>query len=210
LLTALDLVPVLSYLLSAGRCRYCSKPIGIEYPATELATAAITLGIYLILGLNVPSIILFLSLSLLIVAALNDFESQEVALPVFIVGITLALFFRLWGNFNINQVENMALSVLVCAALPLCFALLSREQWMGFGDIFFAVWMGVLIFFPQSLLAIFIAFFAGALFGIIYLTIHGRKKENKIPFGPFLALGTVIGLFFGGYLLENYFRILGL
>jgi len=210
LLGGLDLMPVLSYLVLAGHCRYCRKPIGIEYPATELVSAMIALGVYLTLGLNAPSIILFLSLSLLIVAALNDFESQEVALPVFVCGIILALIFRLWGNLNIAGVENLLLSVLVCAALPLCFAVLSREKWMGFGDIFFAVWMGIIISFPQSLLAIFIAFFAGALFGIIYLMAHGRKKENKIPFGPFLALGTVTGLFFGGNLLEIYLKVLGL
>lgn len=209
LLGGLDLVPVLSYLMLAGRCRYCHKPIGIEYPVAELTTAAVTIGIYLKFGLNLPSLILFLSVSFLIVAALNDFESHEVALPIFILGIVLALVFRLWGNLNINGAENLLLSVITCAALPLCFAILSREKWMGFGDIFFAVWMGIIVSFPQSILAIFIAFLMGAIFGIIYLMIHGRKKENKIPFGPFLALGAIIGLLLGENLLAIYLKILG-
>lgn len=203
-----DLIPILSFVFLSGCCRYCKKKISIFYPLTELVTALILVAVYLYFGLSIPGLAIFLSLSLIVVASLNDIFEQEVNLWLFISGIILALIFRFWGNFNLETLINLSLSIAVCAVLPLLFALISREKWMGYGDIFFAIWVGSFVLFPQAALSVFAAFFLGALFGIIILAVQGRKKENRIPFGPFLTVGGLLGLFLSAAV-ASYLQVLG-
>jgi leader peptidase (prepilin peptidase)/N-methyltransferase len=205
-----DMVPVFSFVLLGGRCRFCKKNISFIYPITEIVSAVFFVLIYLRFGLTFQSLFLLLSLSALVVACVNDILSKEVGLQIFIFGIIFALVFRFWGDLNFLRFQNLIFSALSCIALPLIFALISRERWMGYGDVLFALWIGSLVSYPSSILSVFIAFLGGALFGIIELSIWGKKKENKIPFGPFLALGGITGLFFGASLMTVYLEVLGI
>jgi leader peptidase (prepilin peptidase)/N-methyltransferase len=73
--------------------------------------------------------------------------------------------------------------------IPAAFYLLSRERWMGLGDVIFAFWIGIIASYPASLIAIFSAFLLGGIFGIMVLITKGKQAERRIPFGPFLGLG---------------------
>ena len=102
-----------------------------------------------------------------------------------------------------------ALLVGVLTALP--FALLhfaSRGRWMGFGDVKFAFFMGVLLGWPNILLALFLGFNLGAIAGIALILAGKKKLKNQIPFAPFLILGTLITLFWGSAIIRWYFDLL--
>lgn len=103
---------------------------------------------------------------------------------------------------------NNFLAALGAAAFFLLIVLVSRGKWMGVGDIKLAFLMGLFLSFPNILVALFLAFFLGAIIGL-GLIFSGRKTlKSEIPFGPFLITGTFIGLFCGGQIINWYLSFL--
>lgn len=206
-----DLIPVLSFLFLFGRCRGCKKPIGWIYPAVELLFALLFSLSFWRFGLLFSQIPLVLSVSLLVIAALRDIKDKEVELAVFIIGIPLAtVWFLMQSGFNWPSLKGLFISVLIAAFLPSLFAVLSSQKWMGYGDILFALWVGALCGYPAVVVALFFAFLCGSLFGIIQIVTGKAQMKTAIPFGPFLALGSLVGLFFGQELFSSYLKLFGL
>lgn len=206
----LDLIPLVSFVSSWGRCRYCKKKISFEYPALEIVTAILAVLVVWQFGLNLASVILFLSISLLIVASFADISFKEVDLWIFVSGIVLAIVWRILLQSNLDGLRDIVFSAVAAATIPFLMYIISRERWMGLGDCFFALWAGILAGYPAALIAIFSAFLLGGIYGIILLVVKGKKTERKIAFGPFLGLGGAIGLFLGIQIIDYYLKIIGL
>ncbi|MDH4358709.1 MAG: prepilin peptidase [Candidatus Berkelbacteria bacterium] len=210
-LGAVDLIPILSFILLRGRCRYCKKRISWEYPLFEILSLILAVFVYYKFGFSLASVVLFLSLSALLVCSFVDIQSQEVDLPLFIFGILTALFWALLRNgASPDAFKELFWAVAVAVVVPLGLYLISREKWMGLGDSFFALWVGLLSGFPQAALAIFLAFFLGAIFGIIALVIKGKRKTSRVAFGPFIGLGGIIALGWGQQIIDFYLSFIGL
>ncbi len=201
-LAPLDLVPVVSFLILRGRCRYCRKPIGYQYLFLEVFCGLLAILVYFLKGLSIPALFLFISLSFLGLASIVDIKDQEVDLPYFGIGIISALLYSVTYGMEIRNIYMGAISF---AALPLVLYAISRERWMGLGDTFFALWAGILVGFPQSLILIFIAFFLGAVFGIMKLLTGA--SSHRIAFGPFLAFSAILGIIWPQEILDLYLQI---
>lgn len=206
----LDLVPLLSFAFLQGKCRHCRGKISLEYPLIELLSGLLLLAIYLKFSISLFSVILALSISCLLVASFLDAKAMEVDLWLFIAGIVfgLAWYFGQSG-FSSQVFILLAWGTLVATVLPLTFYLVSREKWMGLGDVFFALWAACILGFPEALVAIFIAFLSGAVFGIILLIVKGKISGIKVPFGPFVAFGAVAALLYGHQIVEFYLKLIG-
>lgn len=206
-----DLFPLISFIFLRGKCRYCGKRISPIYPAIELASVVLALFCYHFFGASWQSVILFFSLSVLLLASVSDIRIQEVDMWVFTVGIALALVWRFSLWCDVNTLYDTLLGGVAAAILPFCLSVFSREKWMGFGDSFFAFWIGCLGGFPLSLVGIFLAFLIGSIFGIIILVVEKQKEamKMKIPFGPFIAFGGAVALAYGSVILDNYLKLLG-
>ena len=205
-----DLIPLVSFIIFRGKCRYCKKKISPEYPLFELISAAMAGALYLKFGLSLASIFLFLSLSVLLIASFIDISDHEVDLGLFIAGIILALAWFFLKDEGIRTFTGLLLAVLYGAILPFGLYLASREKWMGLGDSFFAVWVAAIAGFPEVIAAIFLAFFSGAFFGIITLLIKKNRKDRKLPFGPFLALGGFLAVLWGDRIVSFYLQFFGI
>jgi len=193
-----------------GKCRHCHKKISIEYPLFEITSLALTLGVYLRFGISTFSVALFLSLSCLLVASALDIESMEVELGIFIAGIVFALIWYFGSNsLSLSSAALLGWAILLAVFLPLVFYFVSHEKWMGLGDAIFALWAAILVGFPLSGVAMFCAFVSGAIFGIIIIVTRKRDAKVGIPFGPFIALGAIIALFWGNVILDAYLKIIG-
>ena len=201
-LGAFDLIPILSFLVLRGRCRYCKKPIAPLHLAVEILSAILAVAVYTVFGLNIASVFLYLSLSFLLMASLSDIEDQEVDVAFFIIGLATAIIFNVLSHFSL---ESIIYGAITFALIPFLLYLISHEKWIGLGDAFFALWAGILVGFPQSLLMVFVAFFLGALFGIIKLL--AGASSHRIAFGPFLALSAVLGVFWSRVILDYYLNI---
>jgi leader peptidase (prepilin peptidase)/N-methyltransferase len=194
-LSLIDLIPIFSFVFLRGHCRQCKQKIPSVHLWIELITVAVAILLYL----------RFSSVSMLIVAGVKDVKSREVDLWVFVAGIILAVAARFYLN---RDIVNLIYAALSAAIVPFLLYFISREKWMGLGDTFFAAWVGILSGFPAAIVAIFSAFLLGSIFGIIKLAVV-RNKDNVLPFGPFIAVSSVVGIFWGQSIVEFYLKLIG-
>jgi len=212
----LDLIPLFSFLLLKGKCRYCRQKISWQYPLVELATGILFLS-PLIYWAERPIIFqelffYWVIFSFAIVIFVYDLKHYIIPDKVIYLAIVIALIF----NFQfliLRELSTFKFSLLSALGASLFFlivVLVSRGEWMGEGDVKLAFLMGLLLGFPNILVALFFAFLIGAIVGI-GLVISGKKTlKSEVPFGPFLVTGTFIALFWGERIVEWYWGLPGL
>ncbi len=220
-----DLIPLLSFLILKGKCRYCRQKISFQYPLVELATGLIFLLILnfqlsifnqfsIINFQNLITLCLMLCVScFMIVIFVYDLKhyiipDEVVYSAIFVSGIwylVSGIFFNFYTRY---EILNTIYSALGAALFFLAIVLVSQGRWMGIGDIKLAFLMGLILGWPNILVALFLAFFIGALIGI-GLMIFGRKGlKSEIPFGPFLVTGTFVAMFFGKQIIDWYMNLI--
>lgn len=196
-----DMMPIFSYLLLQGKCRYCHKPFGTAYPVVEIVTG-VMLGTLPILfpTLSFEKLVLLgIIVCCLIVIFFSDFFYGIIPDVVsLIMGITSIAFVGL-STLLFQHI------ITACIAMGFFFALYigTRKRGMGLGDVKFSFVMGLLLGFPLIILGLYLAFLTGSVIALILII--GKKKhfrKDTISFGPFLVIGTYISLV-GGLALWN-------
>jgi len=203
-----ELVPIVSFLVQGGRCRGCESRISFQYPIIEITTGLLFLLTYK-LQITIHELLYYWIISsLLIVITVYDFKHKIIPnsfVYAFIILSFLGLFvtFLPVGIYLPNRWELLAGPIL---AVPFALLwLLSRGTWMGLGDAKLALGIGWLLGLYYGLSAIILAFWIGAVWGIILLIMShtglflGGKKltmKSEIPFGPFLVLGMLLIILF--------------
>lgn len=209
---ALDNIPVLSYMLLRGRCRDCSTRIALRYPLVEALNAAMYGAVLYRFGTgwHLPFYLVFVSS--LIVITFIDLDFQIIPDRITLAGIPVALiagFFILPDPFLRTEHLGYAASGIGALAgfgLFYAVAVLSRGG-MGGGDIKLMAMVGALLGWKAVLLTTFLGSLTGSIPGIFLMIFRGKGRKTRIPFGPFLALGSVITLFFGQELLGWYLSL---
>jgi leader peptidase (prepilin peptidase) / N-methyltransferase len=200
-LTALDNVPVLSWLALRGRCRHCGKPISPRYPAVELLTAVAFAVVVAIRGFDERLLLELPFVAVLIALAAIDLEHK--LLPNAIVYPA-----AVWGIVATAIVDLSDLPEhLIAGAGAFTFLLLAALAYpagMGMGDVKLAGAMG--LYLGLSIIpAMLVAFVAGTLVGLAMMAREGLSARKKgVPFGVFLALGGVVGVLAGPELIDLY------
>jgi leader peptidase (prepilin peptidase) / N-methyltransferase len=224
-----DLIPLLSFILLYGRCRYCNKRISVQYPLVELATGFLFVAIFLFL---LPSMLgselvfaqgfvgalklsyLLSVAALLVVIFVYDLKHYLIPDKVLFFATLLSgiwyfaasVFFHLYTAY---QIQNAIYAALGAAGFFLAIYVLSKGRAMGFGDVKLAFFMGLFLGFPNILAALFVAFFVGGAIGLVLILAGKKKMKSQVPFGPFLVLGTFVALFFGERVVDFYLSLLG-
>lgn len=202
-----DLIPVFSFFLLKGRCRYCQKPISLQYPLVELAT-----GILFLLIFNFQTILeaifLFIISSFLITIFVYDLKHYIIPDKIIYPAIVTALIF----NFLPHQIfgggfKFSILSAILAAGFFLFIVLLSHGRWMGLGDVKLAFFMGLFLGFPKILVALFFSFLIGAIMGTGLIVLGRKTLKSEVPFGPFLVVGTFIALFCSEQIINWYLNL---
>ncbi|MDP1722708.1 MAG: prepilin peptidase [Candidatus Gottesmanbacteria bacterium] len=196
-----ELIPLLSFFLQRGRCRRCHEKLFWQYPVVELVTAV---GfVYLqSQALEFPQslalvgwLLFFCSLLVIFVA---DFKYQIIPDSMVIIGIVGVLL----------QGQALWLSALGAGGFFFLLWLVTRGKGMGLGDVKFAFLMGLLLGFPNIIVASYLAFLTGAVVGVILILTGKTQLRAHIAFGPFLVLGTIIALGWGKQLIQWWMNIL--
>jgi len=202
-----DLIPVFSYIFLGGKCRYCKKKISIQYPLIEILTGLVFLLVFAVTAVSccngiINLIFLFYIASVFIVIFAYDFKHYLIPDKVLIPAIIIALIYKLFESFSL--LPNLLMGVLVGSGFFLLIFLISRGRWIGFGDVKLGILMGVLLGFPNVLVALFLAFLLGAMIGVALIIFQKKGLKSQIPFGPFLIVGTFIALFWGQEIINWY------
>jgi leader peptidase (prepilin peptidase)/N-methyltransferase len=204
LIGALDNIPVLSFILLKGRCRHCSTRISLQYPLVELVTPLLLVLVYHSFGLTLE----FFGYSLfalgLVVVFFTDVNRRiipdKVTYPFIVLGLAYS---ALSGNMIgglIGAASGFGLLVFVAWFGRLLF----KKDAMGGGDVKLAAMVGAFLGWKLLLTSLFLAFVMGALFGGVFLIARGRSKGTEVAFGPFIAVGAIVSLFWGAEILAAY------
>ncbi|ETT82463.1 prepilin peptidase [Viridibacillus sp. FSL R5-0477] len=204
-LTTRDLVPVLSFLFLKGKCRKCETKIHWVYPLTEFVTAFLFTLAYLELGLNPELIIALLFISLLIIITVSDIAYMLIPNKILLVfGVLLVV-----GRFFIqsNPWWDSIVGAFGGFLILLLVAILSKGG-IGGGDIKLFFIIGLVLGIYSTLLALFLASVIGLIVGVVLLNYRKQGRKTPIPFGPSIALASIITYFYGEQILEWYMNLL--
>jgi len=197
-----DNVPVLSWLALRGRCRACREPISARYPLTELATGALFTGVVLARG-TTSAVWLDLTFVAALVA-ITRIDLEHRIIPDRIVAPLAVAAIALTAIFVPGQLPERLIAGAAAGGL-LFVAALAYPGGMGMGDVKLAAVMG-LVLGRAVAPALMIALLAGTVAGVVVIARRGlaEGRRTAIPFGPFLALGSVIAVFVGDDMVSAY------
>ena len=202
-IAAYDNVPVLSWLMLRGRCRSCGAHISARYPLTELAMAILFAASVLILGTDdVGELTLGLALcALLVTVTLTDLERRVIPNGLLLAGATTAVVIVAISDPG-SLVERGIAALAAGGALFLIA--LAYPRGMGMGDVKLVAVMGLYLGSAVAP-AMLIGFATGAVVGVGLIAREGAAaRKRAIPFGPFLALGGIVGLWYGDAMVTWY------
>ncbi len=206
---AWDNIPVVSYLLLGGRCRHCKARISLRYPVVEGLNALLYVSVYWRYGWGWNAVVYSLFCSALVVITFIDLDFQIIPDRITLPGIPLGIIagsLLLPDPFMRSTLLGYKASIagfLVGGGFFYLVAVLSKGG-MGGGDIKLMAMVGGLMGWKSVLLTTFLGSLSGSVVGIFLMVVKGRGRKSKIPFGPFLALGAVISLYFGQEILKWY------
>ena len=202
-------IPVFSWLFLRGKTRCCGKKLPISYPIVELLTGILFL-IYEIRFMIYESDILFWTLGLIVVVLLifsAVFDLKYMILPDFST-IILIVIASLGVIFDETNIIPYLLSALISAGFLLILNLITKGKGMGMGDVKLAIFMGLFLGYPKIIMAFYLAFILGAIYGLGLMFFKKANKKSQVAFGPFLILGTMIAWMLGDKLLFLVYSIL--
>ncbi|MGE7622825.1 prepilin peptidase [Viridibacillus sp. NPDC096237] len=204
-LTYKDLVPVLSFLFLKGKCRSCDEKIRCIYPLMELLTGVFFALAYLELGLKPELIIALLFISMLIIITVSDIAYMLIPNRILLFfGVLLAvgrIFIQSdpWWNSIVGAFGGFLILLLV--------SILSKGG-IGGGDIKLFFIIGLVLGVFSTLLALFLASVIGLIAGVILLIYRKQGRKTPIPFGPSIAVASILAYFYGEQILEWYMNLL--
>ena len=203
-----DNVPVLGWLLLRGRCRTCRTAISPRYPAVEALTAALAVAVIVVEHSTVDKVLGLVLVGILVPIALIDLDHQiipnKITAPAAVLAVAIGLALKPSG------VPEQLIAGAGAAAFLLVFVL-AYPRGMGMGDVKLAGVLG--LFLGRDVgVAILVAVVAGTVVGAAVMARLGvqRGRKTKVPFGPFLALGGVVGLLAGPAIVHWYLHLQGI
>lgn len=214
-LAAKDLMPVLSWVLLKGKCRYCHKPISIQYPIVEIATALLFVFSYIYWPYGFSSQGTFLFIFWLcflfgfIVLTIYDIRwrllPDRIVKPLIILALLQIVILLIFFNGGLSLILGSLWGVLFSAGIFYAIFVISNGAWIGGGDVKLAIALGLLLGGPsESILMVFLAAIIGCVVALILMLLHKMERNSLIAFGPLLMLATVICYLFGFHIIDWY------
>lgn len=212
-ITALQNIPVISYIFLRGRCASCSAPIGLRYPLVECLTGMLSAAIAWKYGFGWPTAAALLLTWFLVALTFIDLEHQllpdNLTLPLLWIGLMLSLWGPPAGSVPVPTDMRSAIVGALAGYLSLwsvyhLFRLLTGKEGMGYGDFKLFAALGAWLGWKMLLPIILVAAVVGALTGVGLIALRGQNRSTPIAFGPFLAAAGWLMLLFGPELVNRY------
>lgn len=205
-----DNIPVLSWLILRGQCRHCHTPIAMRYVMVEILGGLMAVCVYLGFGPSVQGLIYYAFIAALLVITFIDIDHRiipdAISLPGIPVGFAASFFIPSlgWADSLIGILAGGG----SLYAVAWGYQLITGKEGMGGGDIKLLAMIGAFIGWKGVLLTIFLGSALGTVVGLAAMLVERKDMKMRIPFGPFLATGAVISIFFGNELIAWYWNFL--
>lgn len=191
-----DLIPLLSYLLVRGFCRYCHKKISIVYPLLELSTAVALVFYFYRLNFTFDFSTILQSVFILAFISIifSDFLYFIIPDKIIIPAIALTVLYQLL--FHKGEILGLLITGLVLGGIFAIIFIVSHGKWVGFGDVKLLIFIGLLFGYPLGFLVVLISIWLGALWGIGLMVLKRATMKTALPFGIFLSIISIIFIIF--------------
>ncbi len=199
-----DNIPLISYLILGGKCRYCKEPISCQYPIVEFLTGLLTLLFVWHWGLTAWTGVLLVALYSLIILSVIDLELMIIPDRFSLGLIVLGLAFSwlnpnfdgtFWSRF-LQSLTGAAVGFFGTLAVALLGYVLFKKEAMGGGDVKLMGGIGAFVGWEGVITTIVFASVLGLVYSVFLMIFKGKGKGDAIPFGPFLSAGALINLFY--------------
>lgn len=206
-----DNIPVISYLALRGRCRGCGTRISIQYPIVELLNGILTFLLFLRFGPTLTFAALFLFCSALVVITFIDIEHQIIPDEISLSGIVLGFLFSfiLPGHGWLSAVLGILLGGGSLLFVAYAYQWLTGKEGMGGGDIKLLAMMGAFLGWKSIPFIVLASSLVGSVIGVSIMLLQKKDSKLAIPFGPYLAFGAVLYIFYGQPLINWYLSMGG-
>jgi leader peptidase (prepilin peptidase) / N-methyltransferase len=218
-ITALQNIPLVSWLVLRGRCASCKKPISPRYPLSELATGLLSAIVAWHFGFGTTAACGILVTWVLIAMTGIDIDHQllpdSLTLPLMWLGLLAAVVIGPTPGLALPVSPHDAILGAIAGYLSLwsvfhIFRLVTGKEGMGYGDFKLFAALGAWMGWQSLLLIILLSAATGALLGILMIVLRGRDRAAPMPFGPYLAAAGWIAMLYGGQLVSGYLQVSGL
>jgi len=201
-----DNIPILSYLILGGKCRFCKSTISSRYPLVEFLTTFLFMAVYWKFGLSIEAVWYMSLMFVLIITAFVDLDYLIIPQPFITAGVIMAI------SGLVAFRGSRWISALIGAAIISGFLFLAglfgkalfKKDSMGSGDVLLGIVIGLFLGWELSLMMLFLTFFSAAVILLILMAMKRVRAGVQVPFGPFMAIGAVLSLFFGHFLIDMY------
>jgi leader peptidase (prepilin peptidase)/N-methyltransferase len=217
-LKAKDLIPVLSYIMLRGKCRYCKSFISIQYTVVELLSAFLFVTLFIKFCLTIELLFSIYLMSVLLIVFFIDLKHKIIPNGLVIAALAGgAVFFiiRFWYDDVILAGDpwySPLLGMVVTSSFLLLVALIGMAVYkvdaLGMGDVKIFLPIGLFLGLKLGLAALVLSVFLGGFTGLVLLLTKTKTRKSQIPFGPFIVIGTFLSLLFGHDILMWYMDML--
>ena len=207
---ALDNIPIISFIILKGRCRNCDKNIRLQYPAVELLTALLTIAVVWKFDFTILTIFYLSLVYILITISFIDLEHMIIPDGLVLAGALLGLMALIFNILPIGWMESAYGALLYGGGLALAgYAgkLIYKMETMGWGDVKLALVMGLCLGWIMSIVSLVLSVLIATFYIVLGMAAGRLTRKQMIPFGPFLALGTVISFLWGTEILGLYLQL---
>ncbi len=200
-LEAINLIPIISFILQKGRCSYCGHKLSLLYPVSEILTGVSFVFAYyitVIQNFEINFLIyLLIIFSLFLIISFTDFKFYEIPFEIIVFGSIFSILYRslILQNLSLDNLFTEFLSVFIIFTIFYLIILLSKGG-MGGGDLKLACFISIVVGYPANISALYFGFILGGVFGILVLIFKLKKLKSQIPFGPFLVIGALFSFIF--------------
>jgi leader peptidase (prepilin peptidase) / N-methyltransferase len=217
-ISALQNIPVISWLVLGGKCANCKTRIAARYPLVELATAVLTALVAARFGFGLEAAAAILMTWVLIAISMIDVDHQiipdSLSLPLMWIGLLLALFHPMDGAQTLFIDPKDAIAGALGGYLSLwsiyhLFRLVTGKEGMGYGDFKLLAALGAWLGYQLLPLIIMLSAVVGALVGISLMVFQRHDRNVPIPFGPYLAAAGWIAMMYGTEIIDRYLDYMG-
>lgn len=215
-----DMIPLVSWLSTGGKCRYCGAAIGWFEPVVELATALLFVGSYLLWPQPIDSLLAVIQFALWLVAGVGlvilfvyDVRwfllPNTIVFPLIAIAMLYAVFEVFLASSVLSALASLLAAIAILSGMYLLLWIVSKGRWIGFGDVKLGL---ILALFLGDWRLAFVALFAANLIGCVIVLpglVTGKlSRTTRIPFGPLLIMGGVLAILAGRQIVDWYMTIL--